>query len=224
MTWNPLWDDVFSSRRWGQYPGEDVVRFVARNFYDVPDRSAVRLLEVGSGTGANLWFMAREGFCVHGIEGATAGVRIACRRLDLECAGWRERGGRVEAGDFGRLDYPDAYFDGVLDVVAVCYSNWEAARGTYAELARVTQPGGRLFVRTFAQGCWGEGTGEAAGRQMWVCDEGPLKDLGATRFTSVEDVPDLLPGWRVDAIGRSASADHGDGPELRHLLIQATRV
>jgi hypothetical protein len=28
MTWDPVWETVYRSRAWGQYPGEDVIRFV----------------------------------------------------------------------------------------------------------------------------------------------------------------------------------------------------
>ncbi|WP_422823976.1 class I SAM-dependent methyltransferase [Variovorax robiniae] len=223
MTWNSLWDDVFRSRPWGQYPGEDVVRFVARNFYGATQRSAVRLLEVGCGTGANLWFMAREGFCVHGIDGAATGVQIAQNRLDKDCPGWRDRGGRIDIGNMYPLDYPDAHFDGVFDVAAICYCDWDLSRRTYAELARVTRPGGRLFARTFARGCWGEGTGQAVGRQIWHCSEGPLANLGATRFTSHRDVPSLFTDWHIDAVGENIAKEDEGSPSIHQLLVQATR-
>jgi hypothetical protein len=47
--WDPVWEQIFSSREWGKYPPEHVVRFVDRNSYRVPDRKQVRLLEVGCG-------------------------------------------------------------------------------------------------------------------------------------------------------------------------------
>src|SRR5512139_3320466 len=163
MTWDPVWESVYQTRAWGQYPGEDVIRFVKGNFASAPDRAQVRLLEVGSGAGANLWFMAREGFCVHGIEGSETAVRLTQERLDRECPQWRSAGGQVRVGDFVPLPYPDGYFDAVLDVVAVCYAGFDDARKAYGELARVTRSGGKLFSRTFARGCWGEGTGTQAG-------------------------------------------------------------
>jgi SAM-dependent methyltransferase len=188
------------------------------------DRSSVRLLEVGSGTGANLWFMAREGFCTHGIEGSETGVRISQERLDAECPQWRANGGRVTAGDIGRLPYRDGYFDAVLDVVAVCYSGFDAARAIYAELARATRPGGCLFSRMFARGCWGDGTGTAAGRDMWICGEGHLKGYGATRFTAEEDVPELLAGWSVERIERSMTTEGGGRHAITHLLVHGVKA
>ncbi len=183
MAWDPVWEDVYRSRAWGRYPGEDVVRFVMGHHGRRQDRENVRLLEVGCGTGANLWFMAREGFCTHGLERAPTAVDLCNRRLDEECPGWREAGGRVQVGDLLRLPYEDGFFDAAIDVVAVCYSPFEQARAAYRELARVTRPGGRLFVRTFARGCWGEGTGRELEPGFWECADGPLGGLGGTRFT-----------------------------------------
>jgi SAM-dependent methyltransferase len=223
VTWDPVWETVYRTRAWGQYPGEDVIRFVKGNFSQAADRSRLRLLEVGSGAGANVWFMVREGFCVHGVEGSETAVRLTRERLDRECPGWQQAGSEVVAGDMARLPYPDASFDAALDVVAVCYSNFEDAQRVYAELSRVTKPGGKLFSRTFARGCWGEGTGTPAGRDMWVCGEGPLEGFGATRFTDAADVPELLQGWHVDRIERAGLTENNGRDEIRHLLIYATK-
>ncbi|MGZ5179942.1 MAG: class I SAM-dependent methyltransferase [Ramlibacter sp.] len=224
MSWDSVWDDVYRTRAWGQYPGEDVIRFVKREFGAAPDRGRVRLLEVGCGAGANLWFMAREGFGVRGVEGSPTAVRLAEERLDRECPGWRAAGGRIDAGDMARVDAPAGSFDAVLDVVAVCYAGFDDAARIYAELARVTRPGGRLFSRTFARGCWGEGTGAPAGPGMWQCAEGPLAGLGATRFTGEDEVPALLgPDWRVDRIERATQTEDDRRHEIRYLQIHATR-
>ena len=223
MSWDPVWETVYRSRAWGQYPGEDVIRFVKGNFADVPDRAHVRLLEVGCGSGANLWFMAREGFCVHGVERSETAVRLACERLDRECEGWQRAGGRVQVGDLADLPYPDGFFDGVLDVVAVCYCSFDEARRAYGELARVTRNGGRLFSRTLAHGCWGDGMGVPAGRDMWLCSEGPLRGLGATRFTAEADVAELLRGWTLDHVERASFTMEGGRHEIRHLLIEGIK-
>ncbi len=223
MSWDPVWEEVYRSRPWGQYPGEDVVRFVMGHYGRSADRAQVRLLEVGSGPGANLWFMAREGFSTHGVEGSETAVQQCNERLDRECDGWRARGGRVQAGDLAALPYEDGYFDAVLDVVAICYSPLAQAQSAYRELARVTRSGGRLFSRTFAQGCWGDGTGEQVESGMWVCGEGHLKGYGATRFTAREDVPALVQGWSVERIERSAVTEDNGRHEISHLLAHGIK-
>ena len=71
MTWDPVWETVDRMRAWGQSPGEDVIRFVKGRFPQQAARSDVRLLEVGGGSGANLWFMARR-ICLLAAEGVRA--------------------------------------------------------------------------------------------------------------------------------------------------------
>jgi SAM-dependent methyltransferase len=223
MSWDSVWETVYRSRAWGQYPGEDVIRFVKGRFSQAGEPSRLRLLEVGCGTGANLWFMAREGYCVHGLDRSETAVALARERLDRECPAWTATGGHVQVGDVAQLPYPDEFFDGVIDVVAVCYCGFEEAQRAYGEMARVTKPGGRLFSRTFAHGCWGEATGEAAGRDMWLCSEGPLQGLGATRFTGEDDVPALLQGWTVASLERASLTMEGQRREIRHLLIEGIK-
>src|SRR3989338_11176865 len=84
MSWDKTWEKVFSSKEWGKYPPEVLVRFVARNYYAAPDRSKIKILDLGCGTGAATWYMAREGFSVVGIDGSKTAIKIARRRFKAE--------------------------------------------------------------------------------------------------------------------------------------------
>lgn len=189
MSWDPVWEEVFRNQAWGKYPGEELIRFVARNFYKAPDRSAVQLLEIGCGPGANLWYCAREGFTVHGIDGSSSAIARAQSRLDTECSGWR---GSLKAADFTKLPFADASVDAVIDNEAVYCNEFTISQIVYREAARVLKPGGKLFVRTFATGSAGDETGEALGHRAWRVAEGPLAGKGYSRFTDESDFPALL--------------------------------
>jgi SAM-dependent methyltransferase len=199
MALDPIWERVFSSQAWGKYPGEDLIRFVARNFYGVEDRARVKILEVGSGTGANLWFMAREGFSVHGIDGSPAANKIARERIDAECPGWRDppRNGSLRDGDILALPWPDASFNAVIDSEAVYCNDFDESRQIYREMHRVSRPGGRIFVRTFATGTWGDGTGEQLGPRRFIADVGPLAGKGKSRLTAGNEIEVLLAPWKI---------------------------
>src|SRR5215467_12346173 len=85
QSWDAEWERIFRSREWGRYPAEHVVRFVARRFYAAPDRSKVRLLDLGCGAGgASTWYFAREGFDVSAIDGSETAVAKTRRRLGAE--------------------------------------------------------------------------------------------------------------------------------------------
>lgn len=194
MAWNPVWEKIFASRAWGRYPGEELVRFVARNFYDAPDRAAIKFLELGCGPGPNLWFLAREGFTAFGIDGSPSALCQARARLNQEVPNWR---GALMCGELLRLSFPDNSFDAAIDNEAVCCNSFEEACRIYAEARRVLKPGGKLFVRTFATGSWGDGTGPQAGHNSWIVAEGPLAGEGLARFTEETEIPLLLSRFRI---------------------------
>lgn len=75
-----LWEQIFKSKEWGKYPGEPFIRFIAHNFYHL-QRSNIYIFELGLGTGANLWYLAREGFKVGGIEYSKVGIERFKNRL-----------------------------------------------------------------------------------------------------------------------------------------------
>jgi SAM-dependent methyltransferase len=189
MSWDPVWESIFSSRPWGRYPAEPLIRFVARHFYDL-DRKDIHILELGCGPGANLWFCAREGFSVYGVDGSSSGIEICRCRLDLEVPDWQ---GELHLGDVTSLPFSSDRFDAIIDNECICCLSWEDAKAAYLEAHRVLRKNGRLFVRTFADGSAGQATGQPAGRNACYCTEGPLRDKGLARFTSRDDIAELLP-------------------------------
>lgn len=200
MSWDSTWENVFRSRHWGKYPSEELIRFVARNFYQSADRSSVKLLEIGCGPGGNCWFFAREGFQTFGVDGSPSAISQAKNRLDQECPLWR---GELKIGDFTSLDWPSESMDAFVDNEAVYCNSYEASKLAYKEAARVLlKKGGRFFVRAFAVGSYGYGTGESVGHNAFICSEGPLLGLGYARFTDREELTDILgigDGLRLDS-------------------------
>ncbi|MDI4650370.1 class I SAM-dependent methyltransferase [Cohnella hashimotonis] len=197
MSWDPVWEKVFSSQQWGKYPGEDLIRFVARNFYKAEDRSVIRILEIGCGPGANLWYMAREGFKVYGIDGSSSAVTQAQQYLNASVPGWE---GEVIKGDIINQPYQDGWFDAIIDNEAGSCNSYENALLIYKEAHRVLKPGGKIFIRTFAEGSWGEGTGERLAPDAWSCSQGPLAGKGYSRFTKQSQIPELLAGFEIESI------------------------
>ncbi len=110
-----IWENIFSNKEWGKYPSENLIRFIARNFYNVKNRNEIRILELGLGTGANLWFCAREGFRVSGIEWSKTGVERFQKRLDDE--NLSSQIDEIKIGDYEqKLDeFKDESFDAWID-------------------------------------------------------------------------------------------------------------
>src|SRR5271169_5666380 len=120
MSWDPVWEKVFQEREWGKYPAESLIRFIARNYYR-KDRKNIRLLELGCGPGANIWYMAREGFDVYGIDGSETAIDKVKKRLESE--GLKAS---LITGDITSLPFDDNFFDGIIDVECLYCNNRES--------------------------------------------------------------------------------------------------
>lgn len=221
MTWDPVWEEVFSTYEWGKYPNEDLIRFIARNFYKVSKRKNVKILEVGCGPGANLWYIAREGFSVYGVDGSTTAIKIAKERLDREVPGWT---GRLIIGDITTLPFEDELFDAVVDNECIYSNPWENSKLIYQELARVTKNNGKLYSRTFATGCWGDRTGRQVGHNAWVVSEGPLLDKGFSRFTDYEEIDELIGGFRTISVELLTRTEGNRAYEIKEWIITAEKA
>ena len=190
---NNVWEEVFASQAWGKYPAEPLIRFIARNFYG-HDREKIRILELGCGPGANLWFLAREGFSFLGIDFSPSAVEQAMTRLDVECPGWRSRG-MIQVGDITHSDFGEEVFDAIIDNECVyCLPFYQSVQ-IYSKAKSALKKGGKIFVRTFTPETWGFQTGTQLGDYFFECNEGPLANKGTARFTPREQIQELLNGY-----------------------------
>ena len=177
------WDEKFLRKEWGRYPPEDLVRFMGRRFRNLQNRESVHVLEIGSGTGANLWFLHREGFQVAGIDGSTTGVEITKKRLETENAMLNNNQADIVVGNFERLPWADNKFDVIVDVFAIYANPIEVISRTLAEAKRVLKPGGVMYSKL-----WGKqttGYGQGAHLENDTYDKipcGPLFDMGVSTF------------------------------------------
>ena len=209
---DPAWEQIFSSREWGKYPPEHVVRFVARTFYRAPKRSEIRLLEIGCGPGANVWFMTREGFAVSGIDGSASAIRKAQERLANE--GFQAD---LRVGDFTALPWPDRSFDGVLENVSLCCNPSESVRAALGEVQRVLKPGAPFQASFFTTGTWGYDTGtEVEADGFRDIPEGPLAGTGFCLFLNRERLTELFQDFMNVSVERVSWTVENE----RHLIEQ----
>jgi len=103
------------------------------------------LLEVACGTGNNLWFAAREGFEVAGIDGSPSAIGYARRRFQED-----RLAGDLRVGEVTQLPWEDERFDLVVDRAGLTYSSLSAVKHALGEVHRVLRPGGRLLFTPYS--------------------------------------------------------------------------
>ncbi len=186
------WDEKFKARAWGRYPPEDLVRFMGRRFRDAPKHS-VKVLEVGCGPGANVWFLHREGFAVHGIDVSPSAIGIASKRLATENIGIPSPLADLRVGNFSQLPWPDETFDVVIDVFALYANTTPVIALALAEISRVLKPSGLMYSKLWGTQTSGYGEGIALESATFdAIPHGPCANMGVTHFFTQESVQEVF--------------------------------
>lgn len=189
--WDPEWETIHKNKSWGKYPSEHLIRCIAHNFYQRPDRSQVRILELGCATGAQLWFLAREGFTAYGVEGSETAVQAARARMEEE-----HLDADIEVGDVVQLNFPDGYFDCVVDVECITCNDWDSAKRIVQESRRVLKPAGILFSQTLTDQTYiGQNPREIAKNTYRGSTAGDIARERLVRVLAEEDLPSLYGGF-----------------------------
>jgi SAM-dependent methyltransferase len=101
----------------------------------------LKALEVGCGPGTNLWFLAREGFRIAGIDGSAVAIASARERLRVEGMNEQLLQADFEVGNFALLPWNDSSFDAVIDIQAISHNTAPAIQSVIAEIRRVLKRG-----------------------------------------------------------------------------------
>ena len=178
------------------YPWSSVVSFVFSNKPRDRENGAIKILEVGCGNGNNLWFAAREGFSVSGIDGSPTAISYA--------KAWFEREGLegdFRVGDFTSLPYEDNYFDMVIDRSALTFCGVPAINMAIAEIWRVLSPGGKFLFNPMSDQCSSfDGLPDQDGCYRKV-SAGTIKPGAQVRFYSIREVRELFRNnWLINQI------------------------
>lgn len=181
-TFDDMWEQIHSEIEWGRYPSEEVIRFVARNYY-AKNRENIKLLDFGCGTGAVSWYLSREGFKTYGFDGSENAIKKAKVRMREEnvCAD-------LIVADAGNLPYNNEFFDGVIDSAVIYANKIEQIPDLLSEIHRVLKNGGKIFsTGLFNMDTTGFGTGENLGNNTYrELTEGCLAHRGTVHFFTID--------------------------------------
>ena len=194
-----LWEETIYSKgqALNRYPFDQVVSFIYRNYARAKPRPETRILEIGCGAGNNLWFAAREGFSVAGIDGSASAIAYSRQRFADD--GLQ---GEFHIGDFIRLPFPDQTFDFVIDRAALTCSGKTAATETVREVRRVLVPEGKFFFNPYSDRHSSFVSGHPGEDGVTVdISAGTLVGIGPIFFYGKRDLMDLFSdGWKLLSI------------------------
>jgi ubiquinone/menaquinone biosynthesis C-methylase UbiE len=190
-----VWESIYGEgKALNRYPFDQVVSFIYRNYSRAKPRSGTKILEIGCGAGNNLWFAAREGFSVAGIDVSAHAVEFARKRFADE--GLQ---GDLRVGNFDALPFESSAYDFVIDRGSLTCSGFSAARQTVREVLRVLVPGGKFFFNPYSTRNSSYISGQPGPDGLTTdITFGTIVGVGAICFYGKRDVFDVLgEGWKL---------------------------
>ena len=172
------WDEIFAREgRVFLEPHEDMPNIVQM----LKHRGCSTILDLGSGTGRHVVYLAQNGFPVFGLDNSPEGVEATRRWLadegleaDLRLQSMTEK-----------FPYEDGFFDAVVSVQVIHHADIATISGIVGEISRVLSKGGLLFVTVPKLRNQGE-TFEQLEPNTFVPLDGPEKGLPHHYFTPGE--------------------------------------
>lgn len=203
MAWDNIWDDIFSKSDWGQYPPEEIIRFISRKTSNIHDRHSIKILEVGCGTGANIWYLAREGFSAYGIDGSENAIKKANFRLSKE-----NLNADLKVGDIVKLPYNNDFFDIIIDCECLSANNIDDTKKIISEIYRVLKPSGLLFSKTFMDG---------------TSRSDLFSDRGYIRLTKKEEIKDIYHKFNVKSLDYIIRSEKNQTELVKEWIIECEK-
>ncbi|MCX2683718.1 class I SAM-dependent methyltransferase [Campylobacter sp. MIT 21-1685] len=204
-----IWEHIFANKEWGKYPSESFIRFIARNFYNSPQRADVHILELGLGTGANLWFCAREGFSVSGIEWSTTGVERFKERMHNE--NLQNHIKELKIGDYlEKLDeFKDESFDAWCDGYSLAYNDFEKTKTIIEKAIKKLKIGGKFLSITPSLNNYGFVSDKSLGYHSCKPTQGSDAFTGVIRYCDTDDIKQLYEGknYKITSVKITISKD-----------------
>jgi len=142
---NRFWNGVYQNGQENRYPWDYIVSFVY-NFKPNMEASKTNVLELGCGTACNLWFCAREGFNVCGLDYSSHAIQKCEERFQAE-----NLIGEFRCGDFTNIPWADSIFHLVLDRGSLTCASFPDITKAFNDIFRVLKPGGRFIFSPYAR-------------------------------------------------------------------------
>lgn len=205
-SFDDIWNKIYESGHINRYPWDSVVSFIFRHFPRSKAKADIRVLELGCGAGNNLWFCAKEGFKVIGVDASPQALNFAKARFAQE-----QLTGEFLQENFTQLSLQDNSIDMVFDRASLTCTPFSVIQQTIEEVHRVLKPGGKFLFIPYADSHSSAASGvfDAQERMVKAITAGTLVDVGQICFVSLNDIKSLFPleKWNFVQIERAENTN-----------------
>ncbi len=134
-----VWNGIFKNQgKVFTEPHEDMPGIVAA----LKRIEAKTILDLGSGSGRHVIYLAKNGFRIFGLDNSPEGISLTEKWMSTEKVSANIQFQNME----DLLPYGDAFFDGVISVQVIHHAKIETIRKIIGEITRVLKRKGLLFV------------------------------------------------------------------------------
>lgn len=203
-TIDPIWEEKYNLGLAQYYPWDVIVSFIYKNAPKNKPRAEIKILEIGCGSAPNLWFAAREGFCVTGIDGSKSAIELARKRFEREGLT-----GDFIVSDFTKtLPLQDNHYDFVIDRGSITCVGIEAGLSTIGEILRVLKPEGKFFFNPYSDRHSSAISGQKGNDGLTInISEGSMTNVGQICFYSKKDVLKAVERFEIISLNHIEQMD-----------------
>lgn len=178
-----IWEEIYAAgRHLNRYPWDSVVSFLYRQAKPLNES---RILEIGCGTGSNLWFAAREGADVYGVDCSPTALEYARQRFQNESLK-----GNFYLATLPNLPDFDEPFDVIIDRSCLTHCELPAIRETLLNLSRI----GRTLFSTIHANDHSSNSPKT---------QGTLAGLGHVTYLNQEEAEEIYgEAWKIETLSR----------------------
>jgi|TARA_Y100000294_G_scaffold16302_2_gene14396 ubiquinone/menaquinone biosynthesis C-methylase UbiE len=198
-SWNKGWDNVFSNYTWGKFPAEPLIRFICKNYGKIDKNKKLNVLEIGCGTGANLWFLSQCKFNTYGVDGSIVALNKSKKLLKTYNVK-----ADLKKSDIIKLPYKNDFFDLIIDVECLYANSENNTKIILDEVYRVMKPKSKFLSISFSTKTTGYNSGKKYKNNRHTftnLKKGPFKkNYGIIRFIDKLTIKKLYKKFKIEKL------------------------
>jgi len=185
-----IWNEKYSNGdSLNKYPWDKIVSFIFKHYPKNVKKQDVKILEMGFGSGCNLWFCAREGFDCYGVEASAVAVDHAKNWFKKD-----QLNAELTCSDFAPINKPDNFFDLVIDRGSITCVDFDYAEKILQEIYRVINDTGYFCFNPYSTAHSSHISGTKLSNGLTRITTGTLQGVGDIKFYDREEIHALVEG------------------------------